>query len=115
MPERFVHAAQHAPPPPVVVHDLPERVKNVGALEVHVVRASLVYSITPDHGAVIPDASTASHDVLGSGGFTLRAFHVQALRIVGEPFVYPQVGDIRGRDAVAEPLVCALVDDDVIP
>ena len=113
--ERLLQPAQDAAPLVVVVHDLADGVQHVAALVVHVAGSLGVHAVGGDDRAVVLDV--------------LRGSRSRTARPPPSPAGTPRTGSRRSwrssrgstcrrgpcRDAVAPPLMRALVHDDEVP
>ena len=68
----------------------------------------------PMIGLRVPHFRLVAVDVFQGVVVTVHVFHVQALEIRRPALLDPHVGPVGRADAVAEPLVAALVDDDEV-
>ncbi len=115
MPERLAQTAHDPSPPRVVVHQLPDGVQHVRALVVLVAGAFVVHSVDSDDRLVVPYQLALTNRILRPCLLSLLTLGEKTFGVGSETLVDPHIGGILHSDAVAEPFVRALVDDDEIP
>src|SRR6202034_3894756 len=84
------------------------------ALEILIFRGLRIDAALSNDGAEVVDFRPIATQILDGISFTPAVFHIEAFEIGGPPFVNPHVCRIGGSDAVAEPLVPTLVNDDEV-
>ena len=98
----------------VVVDDAAQGVEHERALEVLVLGGLGVDAALGDDGAQVVDLRLVAVEVLDGVVLAPAVLDVEAFEVGGPALVDPHVGAVGGGDAVAEPLVAALVDDDEV-
>src|SRR5690554_5004099 len=67
------------------------------------------------HGAAVLYPSTVTVNVFLPGLFPEMIINIEGLRVIGEAFVYPHVGQVVGGDVITEPFMSRFVNHDEIP
>jgi hypothetical protein len=102
------------PPARIVIDDGAEGVDEERALEIHILRRGLVDAARGDDRLAVPDLGPVAVEVLQRVGLAEHVLDIHPLGVRPPGLVDPFVADVIGGNAVAEPFVCALVDDDEV-
>src|SRR5207244_12276166 len=85
------------------------------ARRLQVGRALRVDAVAGDAGTVVAHPAARADHVARPRRLARQTLDVEVLGVIGEPLVDPHVRLVLHRDAVAAPLVGALVHDDEVP
>src|SRR6185312_14223210 len=98
----------------VIIDDAAQRVEHERAFEVLVFRGGRVNAAPAQDGLLVFDLGLEAVEVFDGRRMAPAVFDIERFKVSGPALMNPHVGAIGGGDAVAEPLVRALVDDDEI-
>src|SRR5450432_2802760 len=89
--------------------------QHAGTFKIHIRRPFPVDAIGPDDRIVVGDMAVDGYGIIVAYLGTEQTASVQNFGITGESFLYPHIRNVLCRDAIAEPLMSALMHDDEIP
>src|SRR4051812_19241779 len=112
--EVLVEVVNKAPPTAVVIHHAAQRIDEKSTFEILVSRRSAIKAWSSNDRLFVLYFGLVAVQILQCIFGAVHVLHVESFEVGGPAFVNPHIGPVGGGDAIAEPFVPALVDDDEV-
>src|SRR4051812_29869137 len=111
----FIQSPQYLPEFFIIINYLPDGMKQISALVIHIATAFLAYSVRPNDRSIIRYFFPQALHIFISSLLAIIIFREKGFRIISKTLMNPHVSNVFCSKIVAKPFVSTFMNNDIIP